>query len=159
MARITEKMRVRTLLEDYPDAEETLSWYGIELKESDMPLTLSVLCEENDVDFGEVKLDLADVSEDYDPRFDSDSLEDDDEDEYDEYDEDEDEDEENEDEYGDDEGDEYDDLDETLDDGLNGTIDEDDEFGVDAEDTPGLLPTGQHLSKATGTGWRGKSSK
>jgi len=81
---INGRTRVRTLINEHPDAVGTLDWYGIELADQDMNRTLEDLCRLNNVNYWEVKADLISTADDdEEDGFEYDEDEDEDEDSYD----------------------------------------------------------------------------
>ena len=56
---ITARMRVSTLLEQHPDAEEVFETYGIELDSRAQRMTLDELCREEAINYWELKSDIA----------------------------------------------------------------------------------------------------
>jgi hypothetical protein len=120
--RITPSTRIGRLLEEHPEVEEVMAWYGIDLEEYRPNLSLESLCRYTRLDLEDVISDLtAAIEEDDDPDWDEDEDEDDEEASGEFEDEDED--------YDDWDGDrpDYDD-----DDDLDEDVDEDDEeFGDD----------------------------
>ena len=56
---ITARMRVSTLLEQHPDAEEVFETYGIEIDSHARRMTLDELCREEAINYWELKSDIA----------------------------------------------------------------------------------------------------
>ena len=56
---ITARMRVSTLLEQHPDAEEVFETYGIEIDSHALRMTLDELCREEAINYWELKSDIA----------------------------------------------------------------------------------------------------
>ena len=85
MHRVTPQTRVATLLRRFPDAEDILSWYGIDTESSDRVLSLRDLCRSHGMDLEDLLLDIEtamfEAQEDEDDDYDEDDLEDEEEDE------------------------------------------------------------------------------
>ena len=89
--RITRTTRIGRLLEEHPEVEETMAWYGVDLEDYRPGLTLEALCRYTRLDLDDVLSDLqASIEEDEDEDWedddddeedDSDELEDEEQDE------------------------------------------------------------------------------
>ena len=65
---LSSHLHVWQLLEEYPEADQVLSWYGVRLHSDIMNLSIRQLCEELSLDIVDVLTDIADAADEHWPE-------------------------------------------------------------------------------------------